>query len=291
MITQFSTFSRRIFGSVGSRLTKTFPEVSDVIDRAGLGIPPDAYLSGMLFLSILVFFISLGVGLPLSLRIGGVAILIAVIAAIVSSGIAFIAAYRYPNMVMGRKRRMIEEALPNVLSYMAILSSAGISPKRVFKSLAVMEQEMGIGLAGEGRRMYLEMELLGLDIVTSLRRAAERRISPIFSGVLEGIIRTIETGGDLTSYLRDETRSLMRVRRSIIREFVNTLIMISEMYMAVMVAFPLIFIVMLVIMSAIGGGMVMGMTPETVVPLVTYGMVPAFGVFTLLYLEAVTPRW
>ncbi len=291
MIERFSLLSKRVFGGLGSRLTKTFPEVGEVIDRAGLGIPPDAYLSFMLSISILTFLISLGIGLPLALRIGGIAVLVSVVISIVASGMAFIAAYRYPSLIVGTKRKRIEEALPNVLSYMAILSSAGISPKEIFKSLAMMEQEMGVGLAGEGRRIYLEMELLGIDLTSALRRAADRRVSPLLSGVLEGIVRVIETGGDLTAYLRDEVRSLMATRRSVIREFVSTLMMISEIYMAVMVAFPLILIVMLVIMSAIGGGTIMGMSPDTIVPIVTYGLVPGFGALIMVYLDAVTPRW
>ncbi|MBI2649437.1 MAG: hypothetical protein HYW93_07290 [Thaumarchaeota archaeon] len=81
----------------------------------------------------------------------------------------------------------------------------------------------------------------------------------------------------------------MRLRRSILKEFVDVLVMVSEMYMGLMVAFPLILIVMLVVMSSIGGGSIGGSGPETIVPLVIYGMVPGAGAVILLMLDSLSP--
>ncbi|MBI4258212.1 MAG: hypothetical protein HY619_04580 [Thaumarchaeota archaeon] len=74
------------------------------------------------------------------------------------------------------------------------------------------------------------------------------------------------------------------------KEFLDTMTMISEMYMALMVAFPLIMIVMLVVMSSIGGGSIGGSSPETLVPLIIYGMIPGAGLAVLLMIDAMTPR-
>ncbi|MFQ6134554.1 MAG: type II secretion system F family protein [Nitrososphaerales archaeon] len=173
---------------------------------------------------------------------------------------------------------------------MGILSSAGVPPKRIFKTVALLEQEREVGLGGEGQIIYRDMELLGEDIISVLRDVAVRKISPIFSGVLEGIISTIKSGGALTGYLEEEARSLMRMRRSIIKEFIDMLVMISEIYMSVLVAFPLIMIVMLVVMSSIGGGDIAGTSPDTIVPMIIYVLVPGAGLSVLLMLDSMSPR-
>lgn len=200
-------------------------------------------------------------------------------------GLAF--TYLYPSIGSGKKKRAIEEGLPYTVSFMGILSSSGVPPKRVMRSLAQLEKA-DVGLGGESTVMYRDMELMGGDLVSVLKAEASKNISPLLSGILDGFVSTVRSGGDLGTYFHEEAKGLMRLRRSILKEFVDVLIMISEMYMGLMVAFPLILIVMLVVMSSIGGGTIGGTGPETLVPIIIYGMVPGAGAVVLLMLDSLS---
>ncbi|MBI2183720.1 MAG: type II secretion system F family protein [Thaumarchaeota archaeon] len=286
-------FARRVFGSRLKNTAERAKNLDLALRRSGLMVPVDAYVSFMALVALIVFFgallngFMLGYVVTRSLVFAG---LIAFVAGLVASMISTAFAYVYPNMMAGKKRRSVDESLPYAVSFMAILSTAGVPPNRVFKTLAMMEQRKQVGLGGEARVIYRDMEALGEDIISTLKAVSDRKISVYFSGLLEGVISTIRSGGDLTSYLEEEGKSLMRLRRSIMKEFLETMTMVSEMFMALMVAFPLIMIVMLVVMSSIGGGSIGGSRPETIVPLIIYGMIPASGLVILLLIDSITPK-
>lgn len=293
MIPELAFFSYRLFGKRLKGYSKRLTNLDLRLKRSGLLLPVEAYFSFMVLVSSIIFlgawlnsFVLFFVLTRAFIPSLGFSLLFGLVSAI----FGFAALYIYPGIKAGKRRRAVEESLPYALSFMAILSSAGVPPSRIFRSLATLEQEGEAGLGGEARTIFRDLEVLGEDIVTELKEVAQRKVSPIFSGVLEGMISTIESGGDLTAYLQEESRSLMRMRRSIMKEFLDTMVMISEMFMGLLVAFPLILIVMLVVMSAIGGGAIAGVGPESLVPLIIYGMVPAAGIVVLLLIDSITPR-
>ncbi len=267
--------------------------LESTLERAGLLIPAEAYVSLMILLSLIIMSAAaLNAFILTSVFTGNTvfSIVMGLIVGFVAVLMVFALLYLYPSTVAAKKKRAIEEGLPFTLSFMSILSSAGVSPRRMFKTIAFLEQERQSGLGGEGHLIYRDMEILGEDMVSVLRESARRKVSPLFSGVLEGLISTIKSGGTLAGYLTEEARSLMRLRRSIMKELIDTLVIISEIYMAALVAFPLIMIVMLVVMSSIGGGDIGGSSPNTIVPLIIYLLVPGAGLGLLLMLDTTSSR-
>ncbi len=253
----------------------------------------EVYLSFMVLICLIVFLGAFLNGFVVSLIVFkslALAALASVAVGFSASAVSFGVLYIYPSMSAGKKRREIDVSLPYAVNFMGILSSAGVPPDRIFRTLAVLEQKRQVGLGGEAQTIYRDMEALGEDMISVLKGVADRKISLFFSGLMEGIISTIRSGGDLTSFLREEGKSLMRMRRSIMKEFLDTMTMVSEMFMAIMVAFPLIMIVMLVVMSSIGGGSIGGSSPDTLVPIIIYGLVPAAGLAVLILVDTITPR-
>ena len=254
-------------------------------------VPADAYLSFMIFVSGLV-------GIVAGLNAGFIAYAVtqngtysAVVALpvfIVAAAVAIGVTYNYPSVEAGKKKRSIEEGLPYTISFMGILASSGVPAVRVMRSLALLEKA-NVGLGGEATVMYRDMEVLGENLVTALDNEAKKNISPLLTGVLEGFVSTVRSGGDLGAFLRGEATGLMRLRRAILKEFIDVLVLVSEVYMSLMVLFPLILIVMLVVMSSIGGGSLGGLTPEDIVPLVVYALVPGSGVVLIIMLDSLSP--
>jgi len=273
-------------------MARVFPGLQESLAKAGLYLPADAYTSFMLTVAgIIGAFVALNVFL-LAFALSKSLLLSAIVAVptfVVSGtfGIAF--TYVYPSIASRKKRRAIEEGLPYTVSFMGILSSSGVPPERIMRSLALLEKA-DVGLGGESTVMYRDMELMGGDLITVLNAESKKNLSPLLSGIMDGFVSTIRAGGSLGAYFQEEAKALMRLRRSILKEFVDVLVTISEMYMGLMVAFPLILIVMLVVLSSIGGGTVGGIGPETLVPIVVYGIIPLAGTIILLFLDAVSGR-
>ncbi|MFC1753995.1 type II secretion system F family protein [Thermoproteota archaeon] len=293
MILEFSLFSYRIFGRSVRGLSSHLKGLHSKLAKAGLLIPVEAYVSMMVFSTLIMFFVS-SINIFTVIFVITNELLYSIIlgfgSSIVVSLITFGILYMYPGVLAGKNKRAVEADLSFSLSFMGILSSSGVPPKRIFKTLAQLEQDQDVGLGGEAQVIYRDIEILGSDMLTSLKDAANRNISPLFSGVLEGIISTIKSGGDLTRFFDDGSKDLMRMKRSIMKEFIDTLVMISEMYMSVLVAFPLILIVMLVVLSSIGGGDIGGTSPNTIVPVVIYMLVPGAGLGLLLMLDGMSSK-
>jgi len=290
LIPELAFFAYRLFGR---RLRGwQFKGLDERLRRAGLLMPGEVYFSFVLLICLVVFFggwlngFVAFFGLTRSPTFSALLSLpVGVLAAVVC--LAFL--YFYPSVRAGKRRREIEANLPYAVSMLSILSAAGVPVDRAFGLLAMLERSGQIGLAGEAMVINRDLLLLGGDLISVIKEASERKVSPHLSSLLQGMVSTIQSGGGLTTYLQEEWRSLMRLHRSLMKELLDFMTIVAEIFMAVMVAFPLILIVMLIIMASIGGA-VGAAAPESIVPLVVYGLVPAAGIFLLILVDLVTPR-
>jgi len=277
---------------IGERLGAILPHFRDLqmtLLRARIRISFKAYLSLMILTSGIAFAAS-SVGITLCLLwlmhillfpsilfgIGGGAFIAVIV---------FIVFYAYPSYVAGSLKRKIDEALPYTVSYMAILASAGVPPDRMFRSLTRVDK--GLGVDEEARTVVRDIDIFGYDIISALESASARTPSPLFSEILEGFIATSKAGGDIVHYLASEVRELMRLRRTQIRQFIDTLGMMGELYVSLLVAAPLIFVVILAGMSFLGGGTIAGLSPTILLYLIIYILIPALAIIVLLMLDAI----
>jgi flagellar protein FlaJ len=98
-------------------------------------------------------------------------------------------------------------------------------------------------------------------------------------------------GGDLSSYLRDEADKYKKTRMSSMKSFLDSLAGMAEVYVSFMIALPLALVVMLSIMSFLGGGssFLGGMDPQMVLTLLTFVITPAGVGILLLMVDSMTP--
>ncbi|HID18798.1 TPA: hypothetical protein EYP27_04590 [Candidatus Bathyarchaeota archaeon] len=295
MIERISHFSYGLVGWTARGLAPHLKDMERSLERAGLKIALPAYISFMLFSALLAsglgFILSiilarLMFALPFSLA----SIILGISVGVLGFGVTFSITYFLPSLTASRKRNEIEANLPFTISFMSILSSAGLPPGRIFRALAVLEERGQVGIGGEAKTILRDLEVFGIDLSTAIKSAAIRSPSRILAGILEGMLAVIHTGGDLAKFFEEEARSLMGMRRATMREFVDTLLMLAEIYMSMFIAFPLILLLLLAIMSFMGGGVIGGMTPEMMIMLIIYVIVPVFGIIYIVMLSLMTPR-
>ena len=195
----------------------------------------------------------------------------------------------YPLIDISSKARKIEANLPLTANFMAVLASAGMPPERIFRSLANVGDEFSVG--EEVRRIIADIEVLGLDLNTALKSGSLRSASKKFGALLDGIVATSHTGGDLTAYLREESEKFKKVRVASMKSYLESLGGMAEVYVSFMIALPLALVVMLSIMSFLGGGasLLGGINPQMVLLLLVYVITPVGCAVLLLMVDSMTP--
>jgi len=238
----------------------------------------------MVFTSILSGIVAFSLTMLLSSSVP-FSILIGLLVLLSSFGLCYV----YPMFGISSKARKIDANLPLTANFMAVLASAGMPPERIFRSLANVGDEFGLG--EEMRRIIGDIELLGLDLNEALNKGSLRSASPKFGAMLDGIVTTTHVGGDLAAYLREAAEKYKKVRVASMKSYLEGLAGMAEVYVSFMIALPLALVVMLSIMSFLGGGasMLGNINPQVLLLLLAYVITPAGCAVLLLIIDSMTP--
>jgi flagellar protein FlaJ len=282
--------TQRVLGSSVNRVLPHFEDLQSKLLKSGMKVSFPAYVSFVIFSSLLVF---LGVFLAITIlgaisKVFGV-ILLAVAAAVgtLLGVAAFSFTYYYPSLIADSKRRQLDEELPFAVSQMGVLAIAGIAPERIFRSL--MTSGYRSVVQNQARDMVRDIDLFGADFLSALESAMERSPSKLFSDVLDGFLAAVKTGGDLKGYLLSSVRSLMETRRILAKQLIDTLGMLAETYVSILVVFP---ITLMIVFSVIGmlSGSLGGVSILTVIVSLTYVVIPALAIAMIILLDAIIPK-
>ncbi len=171
---------------------------------------------------------------------------------------------------------------------MAILAGADVSPDHIFRSLAQIGAPLAV--SDEARNIVRDVELFGFDMLSALESASSRTPSFRVKGLLEGFIATVHSGGSLVKNLTDKSRQFMKLRRIALNRLSDTLGVLAEFYVTVLVAGPLILVVMLSAMAMLGGGAAGLLNPHLLLHLLTYLAIPLGSLVFLIILDIFSPR-
>ena len=280
------------------KLSKVFPKrllsglsnLKTNITKASIKVSFNAYLGLMVLISLVAPIVTFSVSMVISSFFLEIipslvfSILIALLAFAVSFGIS----YAYPYFGISSRKRNIEANLPLIANFLSVLAGSGMPPERVLRSLANVGDEFKVG--DEARRIVADIELLGLDLNTALRNAALRSPSPKFAFLLDGVVTSSHTGGDMASYLSNEAEKYKKTRKQTMKNFLESLSLLAEVYVSFTIALPLVLVIMLSVASFAGGGsLIAGLDPQSLLLLVTFILTPAGVAVLLLLVDSMTP--
>lgn len=291
-VTRPQLFAYQLIGEKTARVLPLFRDMDVNLQRSEMRISFKAYVSLTVLASSLIFFSFLAFiplllfwifDLPLISSI-----LFGVGGSLLFGASTVIGFYVYPIYRADSLKRTLEDELSFTVGYMAILAGAEVPPNLILRSLAKVDAPSAV--SGEARTVTRDVELFGHDIISALNAASERTPSKRFKDLLEGFIATVHSGGNLVEYLTDRLSQYMRLKRIALRQFSDTLSILSEVYVTLLVAGPLLFMVMLTVIAMLGGGLGFA-SPSLLLQLLTYIAIPAASVIFLIILDAVSPRW
>jgi flagellar protein FlaJ len=147
--------------------------------------------------------------------------------------------------------KRIDRHLPYALNFISAMSSAGVTPTEIFKSLA--KQDIYGEIKEESSWIYRDVTLLGKDILTSIKDNVERTPSQKFKEFLQGLVVTVTSGGSLKSYFMVKADQLMRENRQEQKQLIEGLGIMAEAYVTAAVAGVLLMMIVLTLMIVITG--------------------------------------
>ncbi|MBI4438396.1 type II secretion system F family protein [Candidatus Woesearchaeota archaeon] len=195
--------------------------------------------------------------------------------------------YIYPFMRINERRRSITANLPFAINHMASVATSGVPPATMFELISG-STEYG-EVAVELKKVSDFIRIFGYDLLTAVRAVASTTPSETFKEFLEGMVSTIETGGDFESFLRqkaDEATLTYQLERQRYNQSISTY---SDLYTGLLIAAPLFFVAALALVNLLGGK-IGGLGVDVVIALGTYVAIPVLNIMFILFLQLNQPE-
>lgn len=305
----YDTLAYRVFGGRARKKKKDYMALEKSLKGASMYVPVDIYvaranmasliagllaavaaaLTSMAFAAQLNAAISAvisrigerGISSPLTMSlnpfqrssytIAAIMALLALIIAFLACRAAFI---YYPALRASSREHDINTNFPYAVTFLYAMCSGGVTPLESFRSLAGHGEVYG-EMAAEARAIARGTDILGYDLLTSIKGVAATTPSWQLKGFLESMVSVIESGGDLSRFLYSRVEQCRDLSRREQKTMLDLLGLLAEVYVTAMVAGPLFIII---IMVSIG---MMYPINDTLMQMVVYLLVP---VGTLLFI-------
>lgn len=151
------------------------------------------------------------------------------------------------SLKVQERGRNLDANLLHGINYMLALTASGMQPHKMFKSLA--KQPVYGVLAEEAGLIYRDIAVLGYDLISAMDNAIERSPSERFREFLQGLVSTFASGVQLEDYLKTKVTYYQRQEVENQRKMLDTLGVIAESFLVIVVAAPLFLITLLAVMS------------------------------------------
>lgn len=283
------TMANSIFGALSFELSKEgFKGLHYSLRKANMPFLLSAYLSLMFFFTFIAFFVGLGIAMLVSLTSNASSLIFLrnILISLLLPLVTFISFLAYPGSRISGAKQDIENELPFAAVHMSAIASSGIEPSKIFQIIA-MSKEYRL-IAREARKILNQMNLYGYDLTTALRNVSSMTSNKKFAELLNGISSTITSGGNLADYLNEKAKSLLIDYRLSREKYASTIGMYADIYTALLIAAPLIFMLILVIIGSLGASII-GMDASS---LATAGIIiiAILNVIFLVFLQLTQPK-
>jgi archaeal flagellar protein FlaJ len=174
----------------------------------------------------------------------------------------------------------IDAELPFAAIHMAAISGSMIDPTKIFSIIASTKEYPY--LEKEFNKLLNEINVYGYDLVTALKDLALNSSSTKLSELLNGLATTITSGGSLYEFFEKRSQSLLFEYRLDKEKQTKSAETFMDIYISVVIAAPMIFMLLLIMMKISGLGISLSTSTIT---LLVVGGVSLVNVFFLIFLQ------
>jgi flagellar protein FlaJ len=254
-LSSFEQFAWRTFRE---RVTAKPPDptLEDNLVKAHMRIRADEYMAKV-YATTMIVAIALAVvgGVVALLASSGGALLIGVVLGVVvpvgGTFLAFLVLRGLPGSTASSRGKNIDRRISASMSFVSAMASADVNIDQIFKELS--KQKIYGEVAEEAAWITRDTELLGVDILTAIKNGAARTPSKRFQDFLQGVVTTATSGGQLKPYFLVKAEQYERENKLESLQRVETMGLLAETFVTVVVAFPLFLVIIIAIFAIIGG--------------------------------------
>jgi flagellar protein FlaJ len=284
----FEEYIKKIYlsyGEIAGKIAPNFRYITEDLKKSGMRYTLEEYLSLAIFISLIVFVVEIPIlTLILSFFIPVIlALFFSFVFSAAGAIVIFFLFTTYPKAQVSNLASKIDKGLPFSVSYMVASASSDAPPIEIFKSLSKIDEYPE--LKEQALNVVRDVEGMGMDLLTALRRESKRTPSKEFRRLLHGMESTISSGGDLTAYLNGKAISLFKMYQNRIRVHADLLSMLTEIYITIMILGPILFTVLTSLLASMSGGSsILAMQA-----LISFILMPLISVVFTFYINLTSP--
>ena len=280
-----------LFKNIVERYSYRLQPFRDFYEKTLTKTPFVVYMSTGILYSLLSTLTTFGLALYLHLSILKANVLIAIVASLILSIIVLLLSVAlvlyYPVYKARARGSQIDVALLHTLSYMASIAAAGAPPEAVLEVTAETEDNKEVSY--ELKRIIADIELLGYDTITALTIASRKTPSKTLGMLLDGLKSVIITRGAVWEFLIFFFERIISERIAYLKQIINSIAVIAEVYITMMVAFPIIVVIMLSVMTLLGG-FIGGLDPMLLIFVFIIVLLPCMGASLLVIFDSILSK-
>ena len=279
LLSSLEGWSHRLFGRISPKFLSSIFEFKDELQKAGIKIYPETYISLMFFLALL------------TLPVTGIAIVllyftkwIPLIVLVPTPVLVMIGFIVVPMMKAGERAHTLEREMPFAAAYVTVMATGGISPYMSVKRLS----NVGLmpAMQKEAREIIKDVEIFGMDPLSALNKAAKTNPLDIFRDFVSGYASTVITGGDVTHFLETKTADIFKTQSARIKVAAERLGMLLESFIIIMVLMSLCFYILFSVESIYS----VGISLYSGVILYTYVFTPILSIVFIYLAHDMQPK-
>ncbi len=260
-----------------------FEELENTLRKAGVLISFKAYVAFMFMISIIAFAAALIVSLAMLPLVIGISFfslnnfMLSFMLACLSMVMTLILTYAYPGMKANNRKLPIENNLPYISSFLTLLSSSNVPPSTIFNSISRIDTLKEV--RQEFSNIVRDVEIFGADLMSAINTNAKFTPNDKLRELLIGYVATVRTGGNPTEYLKVQSEAITKERLGKLDMMLESLSALAEIYVMILVAMPLLFVVLFATLGMIGGA---AMNVSLFLYLLTYAGIPILGAIMMV---------
>ncbi|MFB0500843.1 MAG: type II secretion system F family protein, partial [Candidatus Bathyarchaeia archaeon] len=279
LLQSLEAWSYRIFGSIAPKFLRNVFEFKDCLEKAGIMIYPQTYVSLMFFLALLSLPVSIAaIVLLYFTKLLPLVFLVPLPAYIM---IGFIIT---PMSRASERATSLEREMPFAATYITVMASGGIPPYMSFRRLSGVE--LLPATRKEAKRLIRDVEIFGVDPLSALENAARKNPLDIFRDFVSGYASTVIIGGDVIHFLETKAQDIFKTRSMRVKAAAERLGMLLESFIIIMVLMSLCFYILFSVESIYSTGINMG----SGMIMYTYVFTPLLSIVFLYLAHGMQPK-
>jgi len=192
----------------------------------------------------------------------------------------FFISYVYPSLDRRTNEAQIDAELPFATINMAAISNSLINPVKIFEIIISSGEFPNV--KKEFTKLMNHINVHGYNVVTALTITAYSSPSKKMSELLGGLATTINSGGNLTKFFETRAETLLFDYKLKREKETKTAETFMDLYISMVIAAPMIFMLLLMIMKISGLGISL---PTSTITLMMVLGVAVINVFFLIFLH------